>query len=558
MLNRLKTLLPGTLRPTEASAACKKEGDEKLKAGRLDEAVACYRRAVEVAPGNVDALIGLGFALSEQSNCSEAAACLQRALAIDQRNADAHYILGSIAKERGDDDGAAGHFAAALDAKSDFEFAYRDLYAVLVRSGQVGRAKEIVSRALKQYPESAEFQFHLGNLLSHEGDHDAAVASFRKALSTRPDESEVHKSLADALVRAGKLQEAAASYRKAIWFAPAFVEAHLGLGDVQKRQFPDQAIACYERALELEPRRAGAQMALGSLLESQGRRDDAIACFRRAVEIAPESADAHQGLGSALMAQGATEEAIACFEEALRLDPGNDPVRHMIAALSGRSSERAPSEYVEQLFDHYAQNFDAHLVDVLKYSVPEKLADLLRPRADGSAQWTIVDLGCGTGLSGAAVAPFAKHLVGVDLSAKMLDKARERKLYHRLEQLDLLPMMQGEPASTFDVVFSADVFVYVGALDDLMSEASRLLRPGGYLAFSVESLDALPDGAGQTTPNQDYRLNVTGRYAHSIDYLARMAARNGFEVLTTTETQSRLNEGVPVLGYLCLWRKAGD
>jgi predicted TPR repeat methyltransferase len=103
------------------------------------------------------------------------------------------------------------------------------------------------------------------------------------------------------------------------------------------------------------------------------------------------------------------------------------PVKHLIAALSGGDSERAPSEYVQQLFDQYAQKFDSHLVEVLSYSVPDKLAELLRPHAESSrAKWAMLDLGCGTGLSGAAIAPYARELVGVDLSSKMLEKARER------------------------------------------------------------------------------------------------------------------------------------
>ena len=207
------------------------------------------------------------------------------------------------------------------------------------------------------------------------------------------------------------------------------------------------------------------------------------------------------------------------------------------------------------MFDEYAHKFDSHLVKVLSYSVPEKLADLLRPYSDPDREkWIILDLGCGTGLSGAAIAPFARQLVGVDLSAKMLEKARERSLYSRLERLDLLTMMQGEAASSYDVVFAADVFVYLGKLDELVNQAQRLLRPGGLFAFSVESLEALTDNASTLSGQRDYQLNITGRYAHSVAYLARMAAHYGFDVLSTTDTQSRLDKGKPVQGYLALWR----
>ena len=137
----------------------------------------------------------------------------------------------------------------------------------------------------------------------------------------------------------------------------------------------------------------------------------------------------------------------------------------------------------------------------------------------------------------------------------MLEKARERNLYDRLEQLDLLTMMQGEAAASYDVVFAADVFVYLGNLDELVEQARRLLRPGGFFVFSVESLDALADDAAALPDRRDYKLNVTARYAHSVAYLTRLAADNGFDVLSTTGTQSRLDKGKPVQGYMALWRR---
>ena len=133
------------------------------------------------------------------------------------------------------------------------------------------------------------------------------------------------------------------------------------------------------------------------------------------------------------MARGATAEAVASYEQVLRLQP-DSAVKHLITALSGGDSERAPSDYVEKLFDDFARRFYSQLVEVLGYDDPGKLAALLRPHLDpGGEKWTSLDLGCGTGLSDVAVAPLARRLVGVDLSSKMLDKARERNLYYRLD-----------------------------------------------------------------------------------------------------------------------------
>jgi len=557
MFTRIRSLFPTTTsRSADESRTFKKQGDEHLKAGRLDDAAECYRRAVSISPDYVDACVGLGFVLSEQKHYGEAEPYLRHALSIDPENADAHYLRGTVANSQNDRVGAIDHFTRALEAKPDFVFAYRDLLAVSFQSGQLQKAKEVLSQAISVYPDAAEFRFYLGNLLSHEGDYDNAVGCYEKALAIQPGSAESHKNLADVLGKRGQFDQAVASYQKAIWFEPDFFDAHLALGSlVQGRGKLDQAVACYGRAVALRPEHAAAQISLGNALESLGRIDEAIASYRRAVALEPANAAAHQYLGNALVGRGATQDAVACYEQVLRLDPAN-AVKHLIAALSGGDSERAPSDYVERLFDDYAHSFDSHLVEVLSYSVPEKLAELLRPyEASNGEKWIVLDLGCGTGLSGAAVATLARQLVGVDLSAKMLEKARERNLYHRLEHRDLLTMMQGEAASTYDVVFAADVFVYLGKLDELVDQAQRLLRPGGLFAFSVESLEALAEAAAAPPERRDYQLNVTGRYAHSIAYLARMAAQSRFDVLSTTNTQSRLDKGKPVQGYLALWRR---
>ena len=524
MFTRLKSIFPRKAsRPADESSAYKKQGDEYLKLDRLDDAMGCYRRALSINPDYVDACVGLGFVLSEQKQYGEGERYLRHSLSLEPGNADAHYILGTIAKNQNDPIGSIDHFTRALEAKPDFEFAYRDLIAALLQGQQIGKAKDVLERAISAYPESAEFQFNLANLLSHENDYDGAVACYEKVLSIQPGSAECHKNLADVLGKRGEPDKAIVSYQKALWFEPNLVDAQIGLGGVMERQ---------------------------------GKIDEAVACYRRAAALEPKSAAAHQFLGNALLAQGATREAVACFEEVVRLDPENG-LKHLIAALSGGDSERAPSAYVEKLFDQYASKFDSHLVEVLSYSVPEKLTNLLRPHADPNGEkWIVLDLGCGTGLSGAAIAPYARRLVGVDLSAKMLEKARERNLYNRLEHLDLLTMMQAEAASSYDVVFAADVFVYFGKLDELVDQAQRLLRPGGLFAFSVESLDALTDSTDALSDQRNHKLNITGRYAHSSAYLARMAAHNKFEVLSTMETQSRLDKGKPVQGYLVLWRRA--
>jgi predicted TPR repeat methyltransferase len=143
----------------------------------------------------------------------------------------------------------------------------------------------------------------------------------------------------------------------------------------------------------------------------------------------------------------------------------------------------------------------------------------------------------------------ARTLTGVDLSANMLQKAQVRGLYSRLVQAEALEGMQAEPAASFDLIVSADVFIYIGRLDTVVSEAARLLRAGGLFAFSVEALQSPATG-------EEYRLGPTGRYTQSAAYLSRLATTGGFEECERRDTRIRLEQAQPVPGWLVLWRKA--
>ena len=289
------------------------------------------------------------------------------------------------------------------------------------------------------------------------------------------------------------------------------------------------------------------------MLADEGRHQDAIACYRRAIALKPELVLAQYNLGLALKAQGNTAEATACLREVLRLDPGNELATFSLSSLTAQNPERPPERYIANLFDNHAPRFDAHLVETLRYRVPRALVDVARKHAEPPPSgWDVLDLGCGTGLVGAEVAPFAHHLVGVDLSQRMLEKARERNLYDRLEHRDLLSLMKLEPASSYDIIAAADVFIYVGKLDDVVREAARLLRAGGSLVFSVEAIEETPSDATDMAPSRDFRLLGSGRYAHSTDYLRRLARDNGLGKVDISAADIRLERGAPVRGWLAL------
>jgi predicted TPR repeat methyltransferase len=349
------------------------------------------------------------------------------------------------------------------------------------------------------------------------------------------------------------IRRAIASYEQAVPAKPPNPYAYSNLGEAYRAAGDsDNAKACYEKALAIRPDYAEAHYHLGLALADRGDDDHAIACYRKALSLKPELLLARYNLGVALKGQRRLDEAAMCFREILAVDPENELAQFSLSALTAQNPERPPEKHVANLFDNHAPRFDAHLVEKLRYRVPEDLVALARQHAKHREErWDVLDLGCGTGLVGVAVAPYARQLVGVDLSGRMLEKARERNLYQRLEQRDLLTMMRQEQASSYDVILAADVFIYLGNLADIVREAARLLRADGLLAVSVEALEESSGDASDPGKN-DYRLQVSGRYSHSTDYLRRLAQESGFSRVDISPTELRLERGSPVRGWLAV------
>lgn len=367
--------------------------------------------------------------------------------------------------------------------------------------------------------------------------------------------SAAYKDRGDECFKHGAMDEAVGYYRQAIAAHPGFAEAHNALGNVRREQGRwDEAVLCYRSAIAFAPELAGAHYGMGVALLEKLDVQNAKGCFERALDLKPDYASAHSAMGFILLQSGRPADALARFKTTVSIDPENGMALHLIASLTGANPESAPRQYVEKLFDGFADTFDANLHS-LKYESPKDLVALItRYSTPTAGKWNVLDLGCGTGLVGLEIAPYESQLVGVDLSVKMLEKARARNLYHRLECSDLLTMMQGEKSSSYDVVIAADTFIYVGKLDDVVREVKRLLCPGGFFAFSAEALEAVPNVTLNQRVPLGYHLQESPscRYAHSLEYVSRLAFDNDLKIRESKIAHIRMSNGKSVKGYLVL------
>jgi predicted TPR repeat methyltransferase len=192
--------------------------------------------------------------------------------------------------------------------------------------------------------------------------------------------------------------------------------------------------------------------------------------------------------------------------------------------------------YVRTLFDQYAPRFDRALED-LSYSAPALLREAVTKR--GTRFGAMLDLGCGTGLAGAAFRPHVDWLVGVDLSPKMIEVARGKGLYDRLLVGDIAQQLADQDAAAFHLVIAADVFAYVGDMAGVCAAAARVIQPCGLFAFTVET----HDGEGAIVGRKM-------RYAHSETFVRDVIADAGLTLLDLTRASSRTENRMPVPGLL--------
>jgi predicted TPR repeat methyltransferase len=279
-------------------------------------------------------------------------------------------------------------------------------------------------------------------------------------------------------------------------------------------------------------------------LQLRGDLRAAVDLLEQAVELAPDFASAWFTLGEIRTQLGKRDAAVVAFQKAHAADPLD---RHgaslHLMRLGALPLAGMPPCYVQVLFDQYAPRFESALVDDLGYRGPAllfKAVLLVRAAAKKPAFFKrAIDLGCGTGLAAAAFAKEVDHFTGIDLSPRMLEKARATGRYAGLEVADMLEGLRGKPDASADLILAADAMVYVADLSGVLSEAKRVLVPGGLIAFTSET----HDGEGVL-------LGEGLRYAHSVPCVRAAVEGAGLKLSHLDNLSARNEDNVPAPGLV--------
>jgi len=451
-----------------------------------------------------------------------------------------------LEKKLGHTDQALESLKAAIDLSPDYAASYNHLGLIFHHQSQFEKAEHYFEQALKCQPNYLDALYNLALSLKVQNKITECSAALTAIIDVNPNYLPAQFLLAKTFLEKNKPLEAndrfialakLTHYNQAVLFE---IIQHLLNFD----RFIEAEPFC-ERALKQEPRNHHLLYNLGVIRSRKRDIDGAIHAYLQALDIEADSFETLNNLGVLYLEKQQVETAKFYLQKALTLKPDNKALQHTVAAVSGdQTLQQASNEYITQLFDHYADHFDEHLNQGLDYQVPDAFFEILQqftnlqPRSVDFA-----DLGCGTGLVAERLKPLARSIIGVDLSSKMLAKAKQKQLYDTLVEQDNTAFLH-DKENTFDCITAADVFVYQGNLESIFMNAFSALKPNGYFIFSTE-----------LAVGDHFELSPSGRFHHGKHYIQTLADNIGFQVLSAQAVATRMQHDKPVGGMVYLLAK---
>jgi len=503
--------------PTGDASSLRERAIAALNAGDIQGAVDLMNGAIKLAPSDAKLRSEMGLIMEAAGDYDTARQAHGDALVLDPANPLHHYNMGVACQSAGKGQEAATHYVNAIEHEPLFAEAYFNLATLFYEAGHFDVAADHYRHALTARPDYVEAASNLGLCLRRQGKAGEAADCFRAAIQMRPDVALTHANLGIVLAEAGHYLEAIGKYEDALRLDPHSLSTHLNLSlALRGANRPEAAADAALKALTLKPDHTATQVELGSVL----------AALKRAGQ----------------------EELARQVMDRWRALAGSHPVlEHSAAALGlAPAPARAATDYVAQVFDASAPRFD-EMIGALDYRVPDLLGEALSTHCGPpAASLDMLDAGCGTGLAAPVLRPWARRLVGVDLSGAMLEQAARRGGYDQLDRDEIAAFMAARPYG-FDAVTFGDVLCYFGDLSGVFQGLAATLRMGGHAVLTVEAAEPwLPA----------HVLRESGRYAHRRDYVEDALRAAGLTVLENRPVTLRQESGKPVEGLLLVARRA--
>lgn len=392
--------------------------------------------------------------------------------------------------------------------------------------------------------ENIEKQFNQACLLHEKGEIPQAIKEYQNLLSFLPDFPQLHFNCGLAFYDQERYQEAEKHYSRACTLNSEDPDIHYnrGLNFRRLNQIQDAAES-FERAFRLGDHDLDTLYNLGLCYQDLGEFSQAAFLYESILTKEANHSSTLNNYAYLCHKTGDTDKAEALYRRLLDLNPEHQAARHMLDSLSGITPDTAPLEYVEAVFDSYAEEFEQSLLEQLAYQAPQNIWKRYCSLFPNDRRDLCLDLGCGTGLVGEEFSSCCRQLVGVDISQRMLSIAEEKNIYDDLIKSDIVKYLNKSKHSP-DLLVAGDVFTYLGDLKLIFQKCFHAARPKGLFLFSVEDSDS-----------DSFELKETGRFGHSPEYILNLCQKTGWTLLDQYLSNLRQEKGEWIRGHIFILEK---
>lgn len=296
--------------------------------------ISIWQNTASRYPTNARAHNNWGRELFRLGQTENAIVCYRRALELQPRYPETHYNMAVALASKAELNAAVDHYSTALRLEPEYAEAHNNLGNALVALGRATEATTHYQRAIGTRPGFAEAHNNLGNAFLQLGRTNEAQNQIRQALQLKPDYPEAHYNLGNALAAAGDMRGACEEYQQALRQNAGYVEAMVNLGNAHLAlDEREAALKNYEKAVALNPAQVDALFNLASVLLDLDRWDEASARLEKLLQLNPRYAPAHRALAYAFAKLGRRAPALAHYETYLALVPGDIDARREAEAL---------------------------------------------------------------------------------------------------------------------------------------------------------------------------------------------------------------------------------
>jgi predicted TPR repeat methyltransferase len=306
----------------------------------------------------------------------------------------------------------------------------------------------------------------------------------------------------------------------------------------------EAALTLIKKAISYYPARINDYFySIANIYIEHNELNEALHYYHLIIKYDNKHGMAYAGLGNIYIKKNDFDNAKKYYSLAAKYCPNDEKITYLNNSFQGRFVDAAPVEYIKDLFDQYADHFEEHLQTQLGYEVPKLAANYIKELINDEEK-TVLDLGCGTGISAIEMGKLSikANFTGIDLSTKMLDEAKKKNLYNKLYQVEIKEFLQNYD-SKFDIILAFDLFIYIGNLNQIFALIKKILTEKGIFALSIE----------ENFDCKDYILQRnTARYAQSMSYIMRLAEENSLSIIKNDKLYIRKGEVDGIKGRLII------